>query len=112
MYAGQITFAPIGSQRASKGVQNGHLGGEPTRDREGLDAPPPGFIGIEPCSPKSVYCLANQVCFPLFVSNGGTNILLLQVALTRLRVMAFKDIRSKLDENNIIEELFSPFTAE
>ena len=32
--------------------------------------------------------------------------------MTGLCDIAFDDIRSKLDENNIIEELFSPFTAE
>ena len=39
-------------------------------------------------------------------------IFFLQVGLTRLCDIAFKGIQSQLDENNILEELFSPFTAE
>jgi len=35
-----------------------------------------------------------------------------QVGLTELCDTAFEDIQSKLDENNIVGELFSPFTAE
>jgi len=35
-----------------------------------------------------------------------------QVGLTELCDNAFEDIQSKLDENNIVGELFSPFTAE
>ena len=35
-----------------------------------------------------------------------------KVGLIGLCDIAFKDIQSKLDENNIAQELFSPFTAE
>jgi hypothetical protein len=35
-----------------------------------------------------------------------------QAGVTGLCDVAFEDIRSNLDESNIIEELFSPFTAE
>ena len=35
-----------------------------------------------------------------------------QVGLTGLCDIALKDIQSKLDASNIVQELFSPFTAE
>ncbi|KAF9793428.1 hypothetical protein BJ322DRAFT_1103822 [Thelephora terrestris] len=100
VYTGQITFAAISSRGVdlSKDDQNGHSEGEPKplQDPEGLNSPlpPVAFTTFQPCSPKSVYFLANKV------------------GLTGLCDIAFKSIRSNLDENNIIEELFSPFTAE
>lgn len=35
-----------------------------------------------------------------------------QMGLTRLRDLAFDNIKSQLNEENIIKELFSSFTAE
>jgi hypothetical protein len=114
VYTGQITFAAIGSQGTSKEAQSGHSGGEPKQDREGFGVPPPGFIAVEPCPPKAIYCLANKVCLsPLTPSEKWRyQWPFSQVGLTRLRDIAFEDIRSKLDEDNIVEEFFSPFTAE
>ena len=65
VYTGQITFAAISSQGVTPSdPQNGPSGGYLTlpQDRDGPDAPPPDIITGEPCSPKSVYRLANEVC--------------------------------------------------
>jgi hypothetical protein len=35
-----------------------------------------------------------------------------QIDLTSLRDLAFDNIKSQMDENNILQELLSPFTAE
>ncbi|KAF9793441.1 hypothetical protein BJ322DRAFT_1155521 [Thelephora terrestris] len=98
VYTSQINFASISSQgvTSKKETENDSSEDEKKlpRDHEGLGATPPGAVTVEPCSPKSVYRLANKV------------------GLAELCDTAFKDIQSKLDENNIIEELFSPFTAE
>ncbi|KAF9793429.1 hypothetical protein BJ322DRAFT_1103824 [Thelephora terrestris] len=101
VYTGQIAFAAISSTRGvglSKDVQNGHSEGEPKpmQDPEGLNSPlpPVALTTVQPCSPKSVYFLANKV------------------GLAGLCDIAFEYLWSNLDENNIVEELFSPFTAE
>ena len=71
VYTGQITFGAIGSQGVS-----------PSEAREARDsysggfrAPPPSAVVTEPCSPKSIYCLAEKVCPALqvgyVVSNGS-----------------------------------------
>ena len=113
MYSGQVAFTAINSQNvASEEDQNGCPGDETKslQDRERQSASP-GIITAEPCSPKSIYQVANQVCFAP-PGDIGTNNFFPQVGLTRLCDIAFKDIQSQLDENNILEELFSPFTAE
>jgi len=67
VYTGQITFATLSSQdvaSSEKGeAQDGCSQGErkSPQDPEGLGAPPPAGVVVEPCSPKSVYCLANKV---------------------------------------------------
>jgi len=65
VYTGQITFAALGSQGviAVEEVQDGCSQGETKspQDPEGFSALPPGVIVVEPCSPKSVYCLADKV---------------------------------------------------
>ena len=65
VYTDQITFASLSSQAItpSKEVQDGFSQGEVKypQDSEGLGAPDPGAVVAEPCSPKSVYCLANKV---------------------------------------------------
>ena len=77
MYTGQIKSAAIGSQviTVSEEAQNGHSEDEPRppHNQEGLVAPPPSFIMAEPCSPKSVYCLANKVHPTLLLGDGGTD---------------------------------------
>ena len=67
MYTGQIAFANIDSQDVtspSEEVRDGCPRGErmSSQDYGGLSAPPPGDVVVEPCSPKSVYCLADKVC--------------------------------------------------
>ena len=61
VYTGQITFAAIGSQDCTLLEPQR---GEPTlpQDHDGPGAPPPDIITGEPCSPKSIYRLANEVC--------------------------------------------------
>ena len=66
MYTGQIAFTTLSSQDATPSekeeAQDGSQGeGKSLQDPEGLRAPPPGAIVVEPCSPKSVYCLATKV---------------------------------------------------
>ena len=65
-YAGQITFATLSSQdfttSEKEKAQDGCSQGERSpQDPEGLSASPPSAVLVEPCSPKSVYCLANEV---------------------------------------------------
>ena len=116
MYTGQIKFAATSSQAMaiSKEVQDGHSGDEPKplQDQENLGALSHGFIAVEQCFPKSIYCLANKVFLECLLGSGATNDHFTQVGLTGLRDIAFEDIRSKLDGDNIVEEMFSPFTAE
>jgi len=59
-------FSNLGSQDVTpseKEAQDGCSQGEGTspQDSEGLGTTPPGAIVVEPCSPKSVYCLADKV---------------------------------------------------
>lgn len=113
MYSGEVAFTAIISQNvASKEDQNGYPGDETKslQDRERQSASP-GIITAGPCSPKSIYQVANQVCHAP-PGDVGTNDFFPQVGLIRLCDIAFKGIQSQLDENNILEELFSPFTAE
>jgi len=66
MYIGRITFANLGSQDVTpsgKEAQDGCSQGEGTspQDSGAPSTPPPGTVVVEPRSPKSVYCLANEV---------------------------------------------------
>jgi len=76
VYIGGITFANLGSQDVTpseKEAQDGCSQGERTslQDSEGLSAPPPGAVVVEPCSPKSVYCLADKVRLVPFPKGWG-----------------------------------------
>ena len=79
MYTGRITFAALGSQdippsgkeEAKDGCSQGER--ESAYDSEGLSAPSPGAVAVEPCSPKSVYCLASKVCLPPLRSDVVVN---------------------------------------
>ena len=69
MYTGQITFAALGSQDVApsgKETEDGRSQDEikSPQDSGGLSASPTGAVVVEPCSPKSAYCLANKVCLP------------------------------------------------
>ena len=65
MYTGQITFANLGPQGVTtkEEVRGGCSQGEGTspQDSGGPSVPHPGAVAVEPCSPKSVYCLADKV---------------------------------------------------
>ena len=82
-----------------------------SQDSGGSSVPPPGAVVGDPCSPKSIYHLAEKVCPAPFLGYVVTNKSFTQVGLTELCDTACEDIRLKLDEN-IVGELFSPFTAE
>jgi hypothetical protein len=79
MYTGGITFAAIRSQGVTP--SNEEHRGDHSKDETKLPsdqgAPniaPPGVVTIDPCSPKSAYCLASKVRpgFPMgiVVTNG------------------------------------------
>ena len=68
-------------------------------------------IALGPCSPKSIYCLTNKVRLAAPLDDVAVNISFAQVGLTGLGDAAFNCIQSQLSENNIMQELFSPFTA-
>ena len=66
MYTGQIKFANLSSQdvtTSEKGeAQDGYSHGEKSpQNLEGPGVSPPAAIVAEPSSPKSIYCLANEV---------------------------------------------------
>jgi len=70
MYTGKITFGSIGSQGVSpsetKGAQDSYSGW--------IGTPPPGAVIAEPCSPKSIYCLAEKVCPALLLGYVVSNV--------------------------------------
>jgi len=115
MYTGRIAFANLSSQDVTpeKEVQDDCSQGErkSPQDSGGLSAASPRAFLIEPCSPKSVYCLAEKVCLAPFRKDRVIDSSFAQVGLTGFCHVALEDIRSKLDKNNIMHELFSPFTA-
>jgi len=65
VYTGQITFTNLGSQGVTTKEEDrdGCSQGEGTspQDSGGSSVPSPGAVAVEPCSPKSVYCLADKV---------------------------------------------------
>ena len=75
MYTHQITFVALDSQDVTLSEKDGCSQGErkPPQDSEGLGAPPPGAVAVEPCSPKSAYGLANKVCLPPLRIDAVTN---------------------------------------
>ena len=61
VYTGQIMFSTFRSQAvASKKTKNGSFEDE-TKLPQDPSVTPPGAVTVEPCSPKSVYRLANKV---------------------------------------------------
>jgi len=77
VYAGQITFANICSQdvTSEKETRDGCSQDErkPPQDSGGLSTPSPGAVVLDPCSPKSIYCLANKVCLAPLLGDAITN---------------------------------------
>jgi hypothetical protein len=117
VYTGRVAFTTIGSQDVAsseaKKTQNGDSQEEksPPQGSGGTIVPPPGAIVLEPCSHKSIYSLAKKVCLAALLDDAVINNFFAQVGLTGLCDIAFKSIQSQLGENNIVQELFSPFTA-
>jgi len=112
MYTGQIAFAAIGSQGVSPLGANETQDDCAPQDSGNFSVPSPGAVVIKPCSPKSIYRLAEKVCPVPLLGCMVSNRSFTQIGLTGLCDTALEDIQSKLDENNIVRELFSPFTAE
>jgi hypothetical protein len=111
VYTGQIAFATLSSQDVTPSKEAPQVESNSPLYSEGLSSPPPGAAVVEPCSPKSAYCLANKVCLSPLLSDAVTDGSFTQVDLAGLCDIASKDIQSKLDESNILQELFSPFAA-
>ncbi|KAM5532553.1 hypothetical protein V8D89_013759 [Ganoderma adspersum] len=76
-YSGKLSFAPLRSQERVR---------EDSRSPQGLFEPPP-------CSPKSMYRLAEKY------------------GIQPLKEAALNDIKDKLSPHNILTELFSSFTT-
>ena len=115
MYTRKIAFATLGSQCAAPSA-GGRLGcsqGEinPSQGPERLRASRSNAVVVEPCSPKSIDNLANEVCLTLLRSGAVTNSRFIWVGLIKIYHAAFKKIQSNLNERNIVQELFSPFTV-
>jgi len=74
MYTGRIAFANLSLQDVTpeKEAKDGCSQEDRTslQDFAGLSAPSPGAVMVEPCSPKSVYCLADKVCLTPFRKDG------------------------------------------
>ncbi|KAL6300197.1 hypothetical protein BKA93DRAFT_542061 [Sparassis latifolia] len=81
LYTGEIAFSPLHSQGAECWAVE--------RERYQIEHPkcPP------PCSPKSMYRLADML------------------GMDGLKLLAIEDVRSKLSAENILDELFSPFSS-
>jgi hypothetical protein len=98
LYTGQTSFAPLRSQGVDASLRY-------ILENTTADSPPP-------CSPKSIYILANLASFvqstncdfPLTPCRSKLN-------MEPLRELALKDIESKVSEENIVEEFFSCITA-
>ena len=61
-----------------------------------------------PCSPKSIYILANLVNLPLFITQDvELTLKRWKLNIEPLRNIALEDIESKISENNVVEEFFS-----
>ena len=77
MYTGKIEFAALGSQCAapSEEAQAGYSQdkGSPSQGPEGLGTSPSDALMVGPCSPKSIYCLAEKVCLTPLRSGTATN---------------------------------------
>ena len=117
-YTSRITFSTIISPGATTESQGKETPDGSSLVESGLPqmsevASPPlsGVAAVESCSPKSVYALASRVR-SLYVLVVEPPLTPWQVDLKPLRDLAFDNIRSQLNEKNIVHELFSPFTAE
>ena len=98
VYTGQVTFSPLVSQGATyKETQKGHSEDEarPPQDREGLGSLPLGSVAAEPCSPKSIYSLANKVCPAPVLDGVDTN-----STLYRLDWLDFVMLPSRISSPN------------
>ena len=121
MYTSQITFGTVGSQgttvmavtKENETPDSPSLTDpNPLQNLEAVSAPSSKTAITEACSPKSVYALASKVRPPFLRCKWDSLPTSRQIDLKCLRDLAFDNIKSQLDEKNIIEELFSPFTAE
>ena len=118
MYTSSIRFAPLSSRGLKKMIAKEE---EATASSAPISNSPQNSgvanasflkkVVVEECSPKSVYALANKVQ-QHFLPLSKSQLTPPQIDLACLRDLAFDDIKSQLDETNILQELLSPFTAE
>jgi hypothetical protein len=79
VYTGQVAFTTIGPQDVAsskgKGTHNNNSQDErtPSQDSRGRSVPP-GVVVLESCSPKSVYCLVNEVRLTTVLDAAAINI--------------------------------------
>jgi len=59
VYTGQITFGAIGLRGVSSETKEAH--DDHSLENTGIGVPPPDAAAVEPCSPKSIYRLAEKV---------------------------------------------------
>lgn len=106
LYTGRITFGRLSSQPPPSREEGAF---EKVGDRQ------PESFQLLPTSPKSVYNLACTVRNPSgrVVSHERAihHHHLAQIGLVSLRGIAFEDFKSKINPNNVTEELLSPFSA-
>ena len=116
VYTSQITFSAIRSLRTttkSQGEEAPHELSpiEESPEEEVASITPSRAAVDESCSPKSVYALTSKVCSAC-ISAVELFLTPWQIGFTCLRDLAFDNIESQLNEKNIVNELFSPFTVE
>ena len=92
-----ISFAPLRSQGVESRLNY-------IRGRNTAATPPP-------CSPKTIYVLASLVGKPSTNVFHMTLTEQLKLGIQPLCDRAFADIKSKLSSDNVVEEVFSWFTA-
>lgn len=94
----EISFAPLESQGA-------HRRSSYIRKNTFKGMPPP-------CSPKSVYVLANLVRQLSIIESFRRLTRSIELGMQPLRDRALADIKSKVSSKNVVSEVFSQVTAE
>ena len=96
VYTGQITFTTIDWKDVPSKAKETQDGSTPDRryaPQGGASVPPPGAVTGDPCSPKSICRLAEQVCAVLpLLGSLVTDKSFTQVGFTELCDTAFEDI--------------------
>ena len=98
LYTNVIEFAPFGSEenRRSRSIEIVSLSDE--------RVPRP--------SPKSIYRLADKVCFPNHAEGSRFDTFSPQYNVPVLKALALNRIRGELEKCDIVEESFSRFASQ